>query len=101
MRKPGPSDGIAKITFLRQHEGNRARRRGFETVAGDGSLGSFDQILLRGARQGPLGTLEILRQLGPRRWRVEAVRRTYPGIPEIGIIEAGCPGAFDEAHEAV
>src|SRR5512135_3416114 len=101
MGKPWARGVVAQVAVLRQHEGKGARLGGFEITAGDGGPGSLDHLLSRGAGQDPLGALEVSRQLGARGGRVEAVRRPYPGIPELGIVEAGGPGAFDEADEAV
>src|SRR3984885_7525209 len=101
MGKPRTRCCIVNVGVLREHEGKSACLRGLETVAGDRGAGSFDDLLPGGARQDPLRALEVLRELGPRGWRVEAVWRAYPRIPELGIVEAGRPGAFDEADEAV
>src|SRR5215831_7916275 len=101
MGKPRARRGVIEVTLFGQHEGVSARLGSFEIAAGDFRLGSLHQLLPRRAAEDPLGALQELRQLGAHGWRVVTIRRAYSGVPETWIIETGCPGAFDEADEAV
>src|SRR5215813_15471606 len=99
--KPWARGVVSQISLLRQHEGKGTRFGRLEAVVSDGGRGSFDHLLFGGTGQHPLGTLEISRKLGARGRRVEAIRRPQLGIPKLGVVETGRPGALDEADEAV
>src|SRR5262249_53675035 len=101
MGEPRACSVVAEVSVFRQHEGIGARFRRFEVAAGEFGSASLDQLLPRGARESPLGALEDLWQLAAYGWRVVAIRCAVLGIPELGFIEASCPGAFDEADETV